>query len=53
MSNLDNTNIESEKPELMTTPVNSKADIENFYRFVYDNDLRREAKMASEKFLKS
>ena len=52
MSNLDNTNIESEKPELMTTPVNSKADIENFYRFVYDNDLRREAKMALGEILK-
>ena len=52
MSDLENIKLESEKPELATTPVNTKADIENFYRFVYDNDLRREAKMALGEIIK-
>jgi hypothetical protein len=48
MSTIESNTNESTNPSPATVlpVVNNKADIENFYRFVFDNGLRREAKLA-------
>jgi hypothetical protein len=46
MSTIDTVTTENSPASAIISNVNNKADIENFYRFVYDNELRREAKLA-------
>lgn len=47
MSTIDTaTTTENPQANAIISNVNNKADIENFYRFIYDNELRREAKLA-------
>tara|TARA_B100000925_G_scaffold289645_1_gene272964 strand:+ start:442 stop:684 length:243 start_codon:yes stop_codon:yes gene_type:complete len=46
MSTIENNETKTQDGRSVLPVINNKADIENFYRFVFDNDLRREAKMA-------
>jgi hypothetical protein len=46
MSTAQKTTVTEINSEAIINPVNSKADIENFYRFVFENSLRRETKLA-------
>ena len=46
MSTAQKTTITENNTEAIINPKNNRADIENFYRFVYENNLRREAKLA-------
>tara|TARA_B100000927_G_C16373367_1_gene432431 strand:+ start:726 stop:944 length:219 start_codon:yes stop_codon:yes gene_type:complete len=46
MSTIDTATTENSQASAIISNVNNKADIENFYRFIYDNELRREAKLA-------
>ena len=46
MSTIESKTVEIPNSSTTVPVVNNKADIENFYRFVYDNNLRREAKLA-------
>ena len=46
MSTIESKTVQIPNSSTTVPVVNNKADIENFYRFVYDNGLRREAKLA-------
>ena len=45
---LETENVTTEAPKAQPRNFRSAVDIENFYRFVNDNDLRREAKIMLE-----
>jgi hypothetical protein len=53
MSTIDNKTVQTPSTTTTIPVVNNKADIENFYRFVYDNNLRREAKLALSEIFKA
>ena len=46
MSTAQKENVTEIGNEAVINPVSTKADIENFYRFVYENNLRYETKLA-------
>ena len=46
MSTIESKTVQIPNSSATVPVVKNKADIENFYRFVYDNVLRREAKLA-------
>ena len=46
MSTAQKTTVTETNSEAIINVNNSKADIENFYRFVYENNLRPETKLA-------
>ena len=48
---MEKTTINEQESNSLTTN-NSKADIENFFRFVHENNLRHEAKLALEAFIR-
>ena len=53
MSTIESKTVQTPNSPTAVPVVNNKADIENFYRFVYDNDLRREAKLALSEIYKA
>ena len=56
MKNTENTNNESLGQTEKVSPFKnfrSNPDVENFYRFIYENDLRQEAKLCLESIVKT
>ena len=50
--NISSENVLAEDPAKIIKAIRSNAEIENFYRFVSDNNLRREAKLVLEEIHK-